>query len=83
MKQQTKTSKTKNNIDGDILNDIKKALENIQWGSLEIFIQDSTVVQITERNIKKVKHGENGINNNHKHNKINENHTYIKRKLIS
>lgn len=39
--------------DNSLLDQIKKALENIKWGSIEIFIQDSMVVQITERNIKK------------------------------
>lgn len=38
----------------DLLEDIKKALSNIKWGSIEIFVQDSMVVQITERSIKKV-----------------------------
>lgn len=43
------------NTNDSILQEIKHALKNIQWGSLEIFIQDSKVVQITERNIKKMK----------------------------
>jgi len=43
------------NKNDSILQEIKHALNNIQWGSLEIFIQDSKVVQITERNIKKMK----------------------------
>lgn len=38
----------------ELLEEIKKALTNIKWGSIEIFIQDSLVVQITERNIKKM-----------------------------
>ena len=32
---------------------IMQAIGNIQWGSVEIFIQDSKIVQITERNIRK------------------------------
>lgn len=44
-----------NNSEDTVLLEIKTALQNIQWGSLEIFIQDSKVVQITERNIKKMK----------------------------
>lgn len=39
--------------------EIIDALNNIRgWGSVEIFMQDYKVVQITERNIKKTK----GIN---------------------
>lgn len=34
--------------------EIKKALTTIKWGSIEIFVQDSQVVQITERSIKKM-----------------------------
>lgn len=72
MKQQVKISRTQKDMDSGVINDIKKALQNIQWGSLEIFIQNSHVVQITERNIKKVNHNRfkkqsiktNGHNNN-------------------
>lgn len=32
---------------------IMQAISNIQWGSVEIFIQNGKVVQITERNIRK------------------------------
>lgn len=42
----------------DLLEEIKKAITNIRWGSIEIFIQDSLVVQITERNIKKMSESE-------------------------
>lgn len=38
----------------DLLEEIKIALTHIKWGSIEIFVQDSMVVQITERNIKKM-----------------------------
>ena len=42
------------NISPKLLLEIKEAIENIKgWGSVEIFVQDSEVVQITERNIKK------------------------------
>jgi len=35
--------------------EIITALKNIRgWGSVEIFVQDHRVVQITERNIKKI-----------------------------
>lgn len=37
-----------------LLTEIAKALAHIQgWGSVEIFIQDYKITQITERNIKK------------------------------
>lgn len=39
-----------------LTNEIKEALKNIKgWGSVEIFVQDYKVVQITERNIKKTR----------------------------
>lgn len=41
-------------VSDTLLEEIKKALMNIKWGSLEIFVQDSFIVQITERNIKKM-----------------------------
>lgn len=53
-----KVAYTNKNSEDAILLEIKSALSNIQWGSLEIFIQDSKVVQITERNIKKMKQKE-------------------------
>lgn len=41
-------------INNDLLEEITEALKNIRgWGSVEIFVQDSKVVQIIERNIKK------------------------------
>lgn len=37
-----------------LLKEIAEALNNIRgWGSVEIYVQDFKVVQITERNIKK------------------------------
>jgi hypothetical protein len=42
------------------LEEIEKALTHIKWGSIEIFVQDSKVVQITERNIKKLSEGKKG-----------------------
>jgi hypothetical protein len=52
---------TKNNnaglLDEGLLEDISDALKNIHgWGSIEVFIQNYKVVQITERNIKKTEH---------------------------
>ena len=44
-------------IDNELMNEIIDALKNIRgWGSVEIFVQDFKVVQITERNIKKAIH---------------------------
>jgi hypothetical protein len=38
----------------ELLEEIRDALKNIRgWGSVEIYVQDFKVVQITERNIKK------------------------------
>jgi len=36
--------------------EIRRALENVDgFGSIEIYVQDNKVVQITQRNIKKIK----------------------------
>ncbi|MBL7159335.1 DUF2292 domain-containing protein [Candidatus Microgenomates bacterium] len=44
-------------ISNDLLSEIKSALKNIRgWGSVELYVQDWRVVQITERNIKKTTH---------------------------
>ena len=44
-------------ITKDLVEEIKQALKNVRgWGSVEIFVQDSKVTQITERNIKKTNH---------------------------
>jgi len=41
-------------VNQELLAEIAEALKNIRgWGSVEIFVQDFKVVQITERNIKK------------------------------
>lgn len=41
-------------VSDKLLKEIAEALENIRgWGSVEIYVQDFKVVQITERNIKK------------------------------
>lgn len=41
-------------IQEDLVEEILEALKNIRgWGSVEIYVQDFKVVQITERNIKK------------------------------
>lgn len=41
----------------DLLEEIKQALKEVKgWGSVEVYIQDHRVVQITSRNIKKTNH---------------------------
>ena len=40
-----------------LLDEIKEALKNVRgYGSVEIYVQDHKVTQITERNIKKTNH---------------------------
>jgi len=42
------------NVSKQLVDEIIEALTNIRgWGSVEIYVQDSKVVQITERNIRK------------------------------
>jgi hypothetical protein len=44
-------------LNGQLLKEIKQVLKTIKgWGSIEIFIQDNKVTQITSRNIKKTNH---------------------------
>ena len=41
-------------INDQLVTEVVEALKNIRgWGSVEIYVQDYKVVQITERNIKK------------------------------
>lgn len=41
-------------ITKDLIDEIKLALKNVRgWGSVEIYVQDFKITQITERNIKK------------------------------
>ena len=41
-------------ISRDLLEEIKVSLKNVRgWGSVEIYVQDFKITQITERNIKK------------------------------
>ncbi|MBI4130453.1 DUF2292 domain-containing protein [Candidatus Roizmanbacteria bacterium] len=50
-------------VSNELLTEIKQALKNIRgWGSVEIYIQNYKVVQITERNIRKTGNGLNGQN---------------------
>jgi len=41
-------------ITKDLVDEIKLSLKNVRgWGSVEIYVQDFKITQITERNIKK------------------------------
>ena len=41
-------------ISKDLVDEIKVSLKNVRgWGSVEIYVQDFKITQITERNIKK------------------------------
>jgi hypothetical protein len=41
-------------VSDELVEEVLAALKNIRgWGSVEIYVQDFKVVQITERNIKK------------------------------
>lgn len=43
-----------NKVSPELIGEIVEALNNIRgWGSVEIYVQNYKVVQITERNIKK------------------------------
>lgn len=44
-------------ITKDLIEELKQAMKNVRgWGSVEIYIQDHKVTQITERNITKTNH---------------------------
>lgn len=47
-----------------LIEEIIDALHNVRWGSVEIFVQDSHVVQITERNIRKTHQNELKVQKN-------------------
>lgn len=53
------------NVSDKLVREIIEALKNIRgWGSVEIFVQDYKVVQITERNIKKTTNLPSGVRQN-------------------
>lgn len=51
-------SKTKQNL----LAEIEEALDAVEFGSVEIYVTDKKVTQITVRNIKKTSIDINGVN---------------------
>lgn len=57
MLKNTTNTKINGSLDNGLFKDISNALGNIKgWGSIEIFVQNNKVVQITERSIKKTEH---------------------------
>lgn len=44
-------------ITKNLLDEVKTALKNVRgWGSIEVYVQDHKVTQITERKISKTSH---------------------------
>ena len=44
-------------VTNNLVEEVKQALKSVRgWGSVEIYIQDHKVTQITTRNIKKTNH---------------------------
>ena len=41
------------NVSSQLLNEIKSALQSVSYGSIEIYISEDSVTQITTRTIKK------------------------------
>lgn len=52
MTKTTDNSSSRNNR-SNLLAEIKEALKSVSYGSIEIFVQNKVVTQITVRNIKK------------------------------
>ena len=47
----------RNGISRELIDELAKALKGVRgWGSIEIYVQDFSVTQITVRNIRKTKH---------------------------
>ncbi len=55
----------------DLIREINTALKSLNWGSVEIYVQNNIVTQITVKNIKKTsvstEEDENFSENNKKH----------------
>lgn len=59
MVAKNKTDLSTKNPSRSLLSEIQRSLKNIKgYGSIEIYIQDYKVVQITERVIKKTNHAQ-------------------------
>jgi len=51
------TKKSSNKVNNRLINELSQALKELGgWGSVEIFVQNGTVTQITKRAIKKTNH---------------------------
>ena len=51
------TTRIQTHISQELIDEIMKALRSVKgWGSIEIYVQNHSVTQITVRNIKKTKH---------------------------
>jgi hypothetical protein len=49
-------------ISKELIEEIKQALKSVErYGSVEIYVQDEKVTQVTVRNIKKTNHNMNGV----------------------
>lgn len=52
-------------ITRELISEVHQALKNIKgWGSVEIFVQNGKVVQITQRSIKKTNHALSKLSQN-------------------
>lgn len=51
------TKRNNETITTQLIDEIKEALSTVKYGSIEIFIQNKTVTQITVRNIRKTSVG--------------------------
>lgn len=64
-------SYTTTSITTSLLEEIKKALQSLSYGSIEIYVHDKTVTQISIRSIKKTSfhlpNSQNGKNNSYVH----------------
>ncbi|PIR80191.1 MAG: hypothetical protein COU25_01485 [Candidatus Levybacteria bacterium CG10_big_fil_rev_8_21_14_0_10_35_13] len=62
--------------DKQVINEVEKALDDILFGSVELYVQEGKVTQITIRHIKKTGVGAgntNGHSQKHVHSKTNLN----------
>jgi len=65
----------------DLISEIENALDAVDFGSIEIYVQDKTVTQITVRNIKKTSidiTSQTGIVEQTKDQKVFSIHTHIR-----
>lgn len=77
------SSSTRNNR-SQLLSEIKEALKSVSYGSIEIFVQNKTVTQITVRNIKKtsVEIEEGAENHSHEMHMFESSKKQIRKTLV-